>query len=226
MIQKMSDQAQQLYKEAIEAYLTDDDVRSAAIGDMDSFLDDLQRQFIAQIFESHSAEKIDLQVAVQLAVVARFYERIGDHAVNIGDRMRFIVTGWVAEHEAAPARYAERQAASRSRVNGCDGDDDRPRRPGQCRCRRRHRLVGRSPPIRRSLPGASQDVVEPTPVAAAPVPPPVPAPEPATAVIRLRFTSARGGLDVGLGRRQAEPRRRRDGSRRRGQVPQPGRRRR
>jgi phosphate transport system protein len=30
---------------------------------------------------------------VQLAVVARFYERIGDHAVNIGERVQFIITG-------------------------------------------------------------------------------------------------------------------------------------
>ena len=54
---------------------------------------------------------IDLQVAVQLAVVARFYERIGDHAVNIGERVRYLVTGWTPEHDGA-ARYAERQAAS------------------------------------------------------------------------------------------------------------------
>ena len=54
---------------------------------------------------------IDLQVAVQLAVVARFYERIGDHAVNIGERVRFLVTGWVHERDGA-ARYSERQAAS------------------------------------------------------------------------------------------------------------------
>ena len=78
---------------------------------MDEYLDDLQRQFVQVIFESHAAEQIDLQVAVQLAVVARFYERIGDHAVNVGERVRYIVTGWTARAQGA-ARYAERQAAS------------------------------------------------------------------------------------------------------------------
>ncbi len=36
---------------------------------------------------------------MQLAVVARFYERIGDHAVNVSERTRFIVTGWVRERD-------------------------------------------------------------------------------------------------------------------------------
>ena len=78
---------------------------------MDGYLDDLQREFVQAIFESHSAGHIDLQVAVQLAVVARFYERIGDHAVNIGERVRYLVTGWVPEHLGA-ARLASRAAAS------------------------------------------------------------------------------------------------------------------
>lgn len=111
IIQKMGTQAHKIYIEATEAYLTDDVARAAALDDMDVLLDDLQREFVQAIFTSHSTEKLELQVAVQLAVVARFYERIGDHAVNIGERVRFVVTGYTVEQLGA-ARYAERQAAS------------------------------------------------------------------------------------------------------------------
>jgi phosphate transport system protein len=101
VIQKMGDQAQVLFKEATEAYLNLDGVRAAALHDMDAYLDDLHRQFIQVIFESHARGTVDLQVAVQLAVVARFYERIGDHAVNVGDRTRYIVNGWLPDRPYA-----------------------------------------------------------------------------------------------------------------------------
>jgi phosphate transport system protein len=100
LIQRMSDQAQQEYKQVVEAYVAVDAVRAAAIRDMDDYLDDLHREFIQQIFESHAAGAIDLQVAVQLAVVARFYERLGDHAVNISHRVMYIATGWLPQHVA------------------------------------------------------------------------------------------------------------------------------
>ncbi len=109
LIQKMSDQAQSEYREATEAYIAVDGVRAAALHDMDSYLDDLHREFIQQIFESHAAGNIDLQVAVQLAMVARFYERIGDHAVNVSEKIRYIATGWMPEHDAA-ARHRARMA--------------------------------------------------------------------------------------------------------------------
>ena len=101
VIQKTGNQAQVLFKEATEAYLNLDAVRAAALHDMDAYLDDLHRQFIQVIFESHAEGHIDLQVAVQLAVVARFYERIGDHAVNVGDRTRYIVNGWLPDRPYA-----------------------------------------------------------------------------------------------------------------------------
>ena len=101
MIQKLGVQASRLFKEATEAYLQNDGPRAAAIHDMDGYLDDLHRQFIQVIFESHSAGTIDLQVAVQLALVARFFERIGDHAVNVGERTRYIVSGWVPDQPYA-----------------------------------------------------------------------------------------------------------------------------
>ena len=108
LITKMGEQAQQLFASAMEAYDESDAAKAAAVDDMDNFLDDLQRQFVQVIFESHSAGSIDLQVAVQLAVVARFYERIGDHAVNIGEKVRYLVSGWLPEHVGA-VRHRLRQ---------------------------------------------------------------------------------------------------------------------
>lgn len=105
VIQKMGEQAAILFKEATEAYLHNDGPRAAALHDMDAYLDDLQRQFIQVIFKSHSRNAIDLQVAVQLAMVARFLERIGDHAVNVGERTRYIVDGWVPAHPYAESDY-------------------------------------------------------------------------------------------------------------------------
>ena len=93
IISRMGEQAEQLYEAAIASFVENDAAKAAALDDMDSFLDGLQKQFVQAIFESHAAGRIDLQVAVQLAVVARFYERIGDHAVNIGERVQFIITG-------------------------------------------------------------------------------------------------------------------------------------
>ena len=99
IITRMGEQAQQLYVAAIEAFVENDVAKAAALDDMDAYLDALQKQFIQTILESQAAGNIDLQVAVQLAFVARFYERIGDHAVNISERVRFVVTGWVPDHK-------------------------------------------------------------------------------------------------------------------------------
>jgi phosphate transport system protein len=100
IIQKLSDQAHAEYRQALDAYSTLDAVGAAALPDIDSYLDDLHRQFIQQILESHAAGTIDLAVAVQLALVARFYERLGDHSVNLSKKVRYIATGWLPEHES------------------------------------------------------------------------------------------------------------------------------
>jgi len=113
LISKMSEQAQQLYIAAMDAFETNDAPKAAAIDDMDSFLDGLHRQFVQEMFEVHSREQIELSVAVQLAVVARFYERIGDHAVNVSERTRFLLTGWKPEHKGAN-RFHERQTPAGS----------------------------------------------------------------------------------------------------------------
>jgi phosphate transport system protein len=101
LVEQMSEEAAKLYKAAIDAYLDEDDALAAAIDDMDDVLDSLQKDFIEAVIEAHEADRIDLNAAVQLALIARYYERIGDHAVNMGERVQYQVTGWLPEHGAA-----------------------------------------------------------------------------------------------------------------------------
>ncbi len=97
LIRDMGRQAQRLHLSAIEAFIDNDSAKAAAMHDMDSYLDDLHGQFVQAIFTSHSAGPIDVQTAVQLGVVARFYERIGDHAVNIGRGVHYLITARLPE---------------------------------------------------------------------------------------------------------------------------------
>lgn len=113
IIARMGEQAQAIYQMAIEAYVESDEAKAAAADDMDAYLDALQRQFVQSTLESHAAGRIDLQVAVQLAVASRFFERIGDHAVHIAERVRFVLTGWVPDH-----RKRERPRVELPEVDG------------------------------------------------------------------------------------------------------------
>ncbi|MEY3691193.1 MAG: phosphate transport system regulatory protein [Actinomycetota bacterium] len=108
LIARMGEQAHQLFVAALESFESNDAAKAAALDDMDSFLDGLQRELVRRILETHAESDMDLQVAIQLAMVARFYERIGDHAVNIGERVRYLVDGWMPEHKGAE-RYKRKK---------------------------------------------------------------------------------------------------------------------
>jgi phosphate transport system protein len=111
LIEKMGEEAARLFKHCIDAYAERNAGLAAALDDMDDRLDELHADFIQAIFESYQGEHLDLQPAVQLALVGRYYERVGDHAVNIGDRVQYMVNGWLPEH-AGVARIDARQRAA------------------------------------------------------------------------------------------------------------------
>jgi len=107
LVSRMAEEAQRLMLVAIDSYAEADAGKAAALDDMDDRLDTLHTEYIQAIFESHRGGNVDLEAGVQLALVGRYYERIGDHAVNIGERVRYMVTGWLPEHTGA-ARAAAR----------------------------------------------------------------------------------------------------------------------
>lgn len=67
--------------------------QSSALVDMDDVMDDLQEELFPAIFSDRQDAGAVLQRAVQVALMGRYYERIGDHGANFADRVHFMVTG-------------------------------------------------------------------------------------------------------------------------------------
>ncbi len=101
VVSAMAGEAKRLLQLSMDAYADGDQALAAALDDIDDKLDELNVDMVEAVFAAHTDGAIDLQAAVQLALVARYYERIGDHAVNIGHRVTYMVTGWMPEHAGA-----------------------------------------------------------------------------------------------------------------------------
>ena len=105
----MCEQAVRLTTLAIDSYADRDAVLAGALGELDDRLDELHNDYIDTVFSSRFDRYITTQQAVQLAVIGRFYERIGDHAVNIGERVQYLVTGELPEHKGAQRARIRRE---------------------------------------------------------------------------------------------------------------------
>ncbi|MHB1139465.1 MAG: phosphate signaling complex protein PhoU [Microthrixaceae bacterium] len=114
LIEQMGVEATFLIRAAIDSYVDADTSLASALDDIDDRLDELQVAYVQAIFRSHSEMNLNLQGAVQMAMIGRYYERIGDHAVNIGERVMYMVTGWLPEKSgAARQRLRESEAQQR-----------------------------------------------------------------------------------------------------------------
>jgi len=111
LVSDLGDESVRLVKLSMAAFADGDASLAGALSDMDDALDQLNRDMVEAIFAARSSDEIDMRASVQLALAARYYERIGDHAVNIGERVTYMVTGWLPEHMGA-LRQEERQRLS------------------------------------------------------------------------------------------------------------------
>jgi len=97
IIQRMGEQAGTQTRIALDAFADSDPSAALALADMDDTVDDLTKSLFRHILAGADAGSSDdegnVLRAVQLALVGRHYERIADHAVTIGQRVGFMVTG-------------------------------------------------------------------------------------------------------------------------------------
>ena len=116
MIAQMGEQAGLLFRLSIDAY-KEGDVGARRPRSTTSTTSSIGCRSTSSHRSSSATQRtsIELHVAVQLALVARFYERIGDHAVNIGERVRYMVTGWLPEPRPRSGRLRLRRRSTRAR---------------------------------------------------------------------------------------------------------------
>ena len=68
-----------------------DEVAAANVEREDDRSDELHAQVITAILQLKGEEMV--AAAIRLAMMGRHFERIGDHAVNLSERVRYFVTG-------------------------------------------------------------------------------------------------------------------------------------
>ena len=98
----MGRQAAVQLRVAVNAFADRDCSWASALADMDEAMDELERSLFRHILGASSPDEAVVVRAVQLALVARHYERIGDHAVTIAEQVHLVVTGTRAAASAPP----------------------------------------------------------------------------------------------------------------------------
>ena len=87
LLHDMGRTAQVMWFTAAEAYADRDDSSLADLRELDDVLDDLHVQLTLEL----SSRDVSVPAAIELGLVARFYERLGDHAVNVAGRVAHTV---------------------------------------------------------------------------------------------------------------------------------------
>jgi phosphate transport system protein len=82
LVERMGEVATMIWREATDIIIDGKLEMIGAIEDIDDELDDLHVSLTAELTSGSMA----LPVAVELALLARFYERFGDHCVNLARR--------------------------------------------------------------------------------------------------------------------------------------------
>jgi phosphate transport system protein len=95
-LDEMGIRAGELLDTALRAFSARDADLAEELPSKDNVLDRLNRGMLQELKQYVGDEK-SFEWAVNLVLVARYLERVGDHAVDIGERVSYMVTGVMRE---------------------------------------------------------------------------------------------------------------------------------
>jgi phosphate transport system protein len=93
MVEAMGRIGVEMWRLAADAYADHDPGAIERLRALDDELDDLHVNLSAELAQGGTSNA----VAIEMGLVARFYERLGDHAVNVTKRLRDVLPALVAD---------------------------------------------------------------------------------------------------------------------------------
>jgi len=86
LVERMGALASDMWRRAAGSWYQRDRTAAAWLGDRDDEMDELHASLTAEL----ASGQMSLPVIMQMTLVARFYERLGDHAVSVARRVIYL----------------------------------------------------------------------------------------------------------------------------------------
>ena len=91
-IEDMGQRAEQMIRVALDAFATRDAKKAETLVDLDELIDRANRNATEDVLSLGDSPE-EREYGLRMLVVSRCVERIGDHAVDIGEQVAYLVTG-------------------------------------------------------------------------------------------------------------------------------------
>lgn len=109
-MEEMGHRAEEMIQVAMEAFMTRDAALAESLIGLDELIDRANRKAVDWVVELAS-EPSKREWAVRMLIVSRCLERLGDHAVDIGEQTAYLVTGQFREFTDASHNEASATGA-------------------------------------------------------------------------------------------------------------------
>ena len=110
-IPRMAEIAQKMLRESLDAFVRRDVELAQGVLNQDDLLDTLKTQVFRELLTYMLQDQTKIEPALDLILISRHLERIGDHATNVAEDVIFMVSARdVRHHPPAPAPRRSRAA--------------------------------------------------------------------------------------------------------------------
>src|SRR5687767_12707507 len=100
-IPRMADIAQGMLRDALDAFVRRDVALAEAVIAEDDRLDELKTQIFRELLTYMLSEPSTIEPSLDLVLISRHLERIGDHATNVAEDVIFMVSARDVRHHIA-----------------------------------------------------------------------------------------------------------------------------